>query len=450
MKQRSRVLVTAVAAVTVFALAALPARAAAGDPDTTFGGDGKVRSDFAGQFDLGQGVVIQPNGRIVAVGQAGAGPTFDSADFGVARYLDNGDPDPAFSGDGLQQTDFSGTGDSARAAAMDGTKIVVVGSSETTGGGRFAVARYGSGGALDSTFSGDGKTRTAFAGFDDSFANDIAVGDDGKAIVVGSATSGAKHLSGRGGPDTEVDFAVARYKPNGALDGTFGGGDGRVTTDFGGNDDSGQAVALLASGQFYVVGSSQTASFEQRIVVANYEANGTLDSSFSGDGKVVVNMSPGDSEHAAGIAIRPDGKILVGASVRNGATSTSEADIGVLLLNANGTIATTFGGGDGMTFADYGGVEDPDEMVRDTTGKVFFVATRPFVSAESPQAILVFRLNSGGGKDLSYGTAGKATVEFDDGVGGFGLAVDSSHRAVAVGRVGIGAGGDFAAVRLQA
>jgi uncharacterized delta-60 repeat protein len=449
--RRMRSAATAAAVVVVVVLAtALPAWADAGDPDTTFGGTGVVRSDFAGQFDIAFDAVVQPNGRIVAVGQAADGSTFVDADFAVARYLANGDPDTAFSGDGLQRTDFVGDGDSAAAVALDAGKIVVAGSSDgAEGNSRFAVARYGSGGGLDSTFSGDGKVRTTFPGFLSAVANDVAVRGDGRIVVVGGARTGPPHLRDRGGDGSQTDVAVARYKSGGALDGTFGGGDGRVTTDFAGSSEQGQAVALLDSGAILVAGLSQIVSGEQRIVVVKYRANGTLDPGFDGDGRVVVNMVPGESEEAVGIAVRGDGKIVVGASVHDAVSGTSAADVGVLLLNGNGSIATSFGGGDGKTFNDYGGAEDTFGMVRDTAGKLLFVGVRPPVGAV-PQALRVYRLTSSGGKDLAYGTAGAATVEDPDGIGGFGLAVDASNRAIAVGRAGIGNDADFAVARLQA
>jgi uncharacterized delta-60 repeat protein len=447
--RRLRAFIVPIATTAVVLATALPALAASGDPDPSFGGDGSVRTDFVGQFDISFDVIVQPNGRIVAVGQAGTSTTFGGADFGIARYLSNGDPDTSFSGDGRQRTDFSGTGDSAGAVALqDDGRIVVAGvTTNASENGKFAVVRYTTGGALDHTFSGDGKVATAFAGYFTAAASDVAVQGDGRIVVVGSAASGTPHL--RGGPGEQNDIAVARYKPGGALDTTFGGGDGRVTTDFAGNFDSGHSVLVLGSGDILVAGSSQTMAGEQRIVVVEYRPNGTLDTAFSGDGKIVVNMSPGQPESAAGIAVRGDGKIMVGASVRDAVSGTSDADLGVLLLTAGGTIATTFGGGDGMAFADFGGTEDPDQMVRDTDGKLYFVATRPFASP-TPQAIWVFRLTSAGAKDTSFGTSGRAELDDPDGVGGFGLAVDGSHRPVAVGRVGIGNDGDFAVARFLA
>ncbi len=436
----------ALAAVMLLATA-LPARAAAGDPDTTFSGDGLAQMDFSGGFDIANDVLVQPNGRILTVGQA-TGALFESADFGLARFLSNGDPDTGFSGDGKQRTDFLGDGDVAEAVALQSdNKIVVAGSSsDTESVGRMAVARYAAAGSLDTTFSGDGKVRTAFPGYNSAFGNDVAVQADGKIVVVGGAQSGPPH---RGEPGVQTDIAVARYKPGGLLDGTFGG-DGRVTSDFAGNSEFGRAVAILDSGKIVVAGMSQTPTFEQRLVVVQYQSNGTLDPGFSGDGKLVVNLSSGNSENAVGIAVRGDGKIVVGASARNAVSPTSDSDIAVVLINANGTLSTSFGGGDGIAFVDYGGVDDPQAMVRDTTGKLLFAGLRPFVDADHQQALLVFRLTGAGGKDLTFGLSGRATFEDPDGIGGFGIAVDASHRPVASGRVRAGNEGDFAVVRFQA
>src|SRR5206468_12680232 len=150
---------------------------------------------------------------------------------------------------------------------------------------------------------------------------------DGRILAAGSAFFGTPHLRGGGG---QTDFAIARYLPNGTLDPAFGGGDGQVTTDFAGGTDFVQAIALLGSGHFLVAGTSQTPSFEQRIAIAEYLPNGTLDTAFSGDGKVVVNMVPGEPETVAGLVVRPDGKILVGVSARNAVSASSESDIGQL------------------------------------------------------------------------------------------------------------------------
>jgi uncharacterized delta-60 repeat protein len=439
-----------VCALALVLATGLPANAASGDPDTTFSSDGMARVDLKGGFDIANDVLVQPNGRILAVGQA-TGTTFASADFGLARFLSNGDPDSGFSGDGKQITDFVGNGDVANAVTLQGDgKIVAAGTSsdnDSESMSRMAVARYGPGGGLDTTFSVDGRTRTAFPGSDGAFANDVAVQSDGKIVVVGGVHFGPPH---RGEPGAQSDIGVVRYKAGGAIDGTFGGGDGRVATDFAGSSDNGKAVALLDSGAILVAGQSQTPTLEQRIVLVKYQPNGSLDPGFSGDGKLVINLVPGQSEDAVGIAVRGDGKIVVGAQARYAVSASSVEDIAVALVNANGTLSTSFGGGDGIAFVDYGGSDQPQAMVRDSSGKLVFAGLRPFVDAGHPQALLAYRLTAAGGKDLTFGSSGRATFEDPTGIGGFAVALDGSHRPVIGGRVNSGNLGDFAVVRFQA
>jgi uncharacterized delta-60 repeat protein len=96
-------------------------------------------------------------------------------------------------------------------------------------------------GELDPSFDGDGKVVTDFVRADRSRVDrafDVAVQADGKIVAVG--------VSSRG--NFAIDFAITRYNLDGSLDSTFGGGDGQVLTDLGG-DDSASAVAIQADGK---------------------------------------------------------------------------------------------------------------------------------------------------------------------------------------------------------
>ena len=103
-------------------------------------------------------MALQANGKIVAVGDA-ARPS--ASDFALARYNPNGSLDTTFSGDGKQTTDFGGV-DVANGVALQGDgKIVAVGQRGGTASD-FALARYNPNGSLDTSFSGDGKQTTDF------------------------------------------------------------------------------------------------------------------------------------------------------------------------------------------------------------------------------------------------------------------------------------------------
>lgn len=130
--------------------------------DSTFGGDGKVTTDFIGTDDLAYALAIQPDGKIVAAGSTFAASGTTPANFGLARYEADGDLDPTFDGDGLVTTDFNGKNDEAYAVVIQPNGRIVAGGTATVGTSSFdaALARYESTGALDSSFGTGGKVTT--------------------------------------------------------------------------------------------------------------------------------------------------------------------------------------------------------------------------------------------------------------------------------------------------
>jgi serralysin len=202
----------------------------------------------------GRSTLVQPDGKILVVGHSGE-------DFGLARYTADGALDKSFSGNGKLKTDFSQGADEARTVVLGpGAKILVAGHS----GEDLAVARYKANGKLDRSFSGDGKLTTDFIGSGDD-GQSCVVQPNGKILVVGNAGK---------------DFALARFKADGTLDESFSG-DGKQTTDFAGGSDSARAVSIRGDGKILVAGRSGHA-----LAFARYNADGTLDKSFSGDGKL--------------------------------------------------------------------------------------------------------------------------------------------------------------------
>lgn len=93
------------------------------------------------------------------------------------------------------------------------------------------------------------------------------------------------------------------------LDPTFGN-NGKVITAFGTADDLALRLALQPDGKIVVVGVAGDSSFNSDFAVARYNSNGTLDTSFDGDGKVTDDID-GDEDSANTVALQPDGKIVV-------------------------------------------------------------------------------------------------------------------------------------------
>jgi uncharacterized delta-60 repeat protein len=198
-----------------------------GTLDASFGTGGKVTTAFLSQgFSEAQAnsVAVQPDGRIVAAGNAMVGGAFD---FALARYNSNGTLDASFGTGGRVTTDFAGANDQAESVAVqpDG-RIIAAGAAGLfiNRGFDFALARYNSNGTLDTSFGTSGKVTTDFAGANDvpSEPSAIALQGDGKIVVVGQTFVGGFS-----------DFALARFNSNGTLDASFGTS-GKVTTDFAG------------------------------------------------------------------------------------------------------------------------------------------------------------------------------------------------------------------------
>jgi uncharacterized delta-60 repeat protein len=264
-------------------------------PDTAFGTGGKLTTDI-GATDSANAVAIQSDTKIVAAGASGA-------DFAVARYDNEGVPDPGFDGNGNLTTDFSGGTDRANAIAIQSDGKIVVGGLTD---GNFALARLNANGTLDVdddgagpdlAFGAGGKVTTDFTGTDELYGLALEVGD--KIVAAGRTSAGTN-------PD---NFALARYLPaTGALDSSFDG-DGKQTTDFGG-DESAYGVAIQSDGSINAAGSTSSAPNPNNAAIAHYTSSGSLDGTFSGDGRTTVDFAPSSNE-ARAIAMQPGKRLLI-------------------------------------------------------------------------------------------------------------------------------------------
>ena len=304
--------------------------------DTSFAGDpGKAVISFNLGPVTATAVAVQADGRIVVAGTVDRGG--GDLDFIVARLNTDGTPDTSFSGDGLATVAFDLGGanaDTAGGMAMqpDG-RIVVVGTVERGGGNfDFAVARLNANGSTDTSFDGDGRQTVAFdlGGANVDAARGVALQPDGRIVVAGTVS--------RAGLDQ--DFGVARLNTDGALDTSFSG-DGRRTVAFdlgGANVDRARAVALQPDGRIVVAGAAEIGGGNFDFAVARLDTDGTLDTSFSSDGRATVAFNVGDTnaDLANGVAIQPDGKIVVAGDVARIATAGGNA-MGVARLHTDST-----------------------------------------------------------------------------------------------------------------
>ena len=312
------------------------------------------------------------------------------AAFAATALSAGADRDLAFGDGGLVTTDFGASDDEGQAVALQAdSKIVVVGGRNIDAdfdSNDFALARYETDGSLDPTFDGDGKVITDF-GTNRDEARAVAIQNDG-AIVVGGWNA--------------FDFQLARYLPNGALDPDFGDG-GHLVTDLGGGDFVAD-LAIQADGGIVAVGGNGN------FALARYLPDGTLDPSFSADGKVTTQFDGGSAADA--VALQADGKLVV---VGRGPCNPSCRDFALARYNPDGSLDTTFDG-DGKLTTDFGGDFDAaGDVALQDDGSIVVAGRGATSTGRSWDGFAIARYNVDGRLDGSFDGDGKTILADDTG-----------------------------------
>lgn len=405
--------------------------AAPGDLDPSFGGTGMVTTSILPPaFEGASSLAIQNDGKIVAAGFS------NDADFNpilaVARYDTSGSLDPAFGSGGkvavsgvyLHSLDFNSYSANVDVALQQDGKIVVVCALSTSlSRTDFGIVRLDTSGDPDPTFGVGGIVLTDFFGNDDG-ANSVAIQQDGKIVVAGIATNAV----GVG------DFALARYDSNGSLDPGFGSG-GKVTTDFAGFYDVANGVAIANDGKIVAVGAAAfDLTYKRDFAVARYNTDGSLDSSFDGDGKATFHLSQ-EYAIASSVVIQPsDGKIVVagGAVIPNNLGYFS--DFALVRYDEFGIPDPTFGNA-GIVLSDFGGSEYANDVVLQDDGKIVAAGYRQDpADIELAHDFCLARYDTNGNLDPTFGSNGRVITDFGNSLDqGEGVVLTSDCKIVLAG-----------------
>ena len=369
-------------AITAHQDATVTVRGGPGSIDTSFATAGLARTPVGPTDDHAEAMVVQPDGKVVVAGW-GNGPLGYA--FELVRLDRDGALDATF-GDGGKVVVAVGNGyDEVHALALqaDG-KLLVAGSvDETPKGKSFAMARFNADGSLDTTFGTAGHVITSFGSqSDEAFA--IAVQPDGR-IVLGGHTYTAE----RG-----VDFALARYLPDGSLDPSFGtgglvvkpiheldsrdsiyalalqpihgelcivaaGGEGDFTLHrfhADGSDDYSFGVGQRPDGEFgSVIGAARAITIDAQghLIVAGHvghdfallrlDADGLADEGFGGSGRVITKVSATNWDEAQAVVAQADGRVLVAGWSYSGGGSAG--DFVLARYTTTGALDAAFGNG---------------------------------------------------------------------------------------------------------
>src|SRR5215211_571482 len=312
----------------------------------------------------------------------------------------------------------------------------------------FTAPVRASDGELDPSF-GDGGIVTTSIG-SDSGANAMAITRAGRILVAGWASNG-----------TDRDFALARYKPDGRLDRSFGSG-GVVTTAIGSFDDVATAVAIGPRGRIVVAGWAAKDLYSPELALARYKRNGRLDRSFGSGGTVMEPIDSGGCDgyeircpaEAHGVAIDSDGRIVVAGWVVTDLAFIPDHDFAVMRYKPDGTLDVSFGS-NGAVITSFGGggvVTDHVDVLNvalalaiDSEGRLVVAGVRGCSTACDDQGDFgLIRYAPDGTRDPSFGSHGTVTTDFGtDYDQANAVAIDARGRIVAAG----GSGGAFALAR---
>jgi len=416
----------ATAIMLLFSAGGQLAQAADGDLDPTFGTGGQVMTDFNRSTDIAFAVALQPDGKYVVVGTTYTNNDYSGEDFAIARYNTDGTLDTTFGRGGKVRTDFPGLAAVVSAVVVqpDG-KIVVAGGAfpDFTFLGDFELVRYNPDGSLDTSFGSGGIVTTSFPG-QGSYAFALALQSDGKIIAAGT-----DFVNFSSEDNSNTDFALERYNPDGTPDTTFGNG-GQVTTDFDGFNDDVFSILIQADGKLVAVGSAKTPATFYDFAAVRYLANGTIDTTFGVAGKVRTDFGHADFDQARSAALQPDGKIVAaGTTIFNNGLSEPFA---VARYNTNGTLDTTFDS-DGKLQINFGSFDQTAyKVLLQPDGKIITVGYPNTESSDSD--FLLARCNTNGSLDTTFGVGGKVRTSFGDLNGGaYGAVLQPDGKIAAVG-----------------
>jgi uncharacterized delta-60 repeat protein len=285
--------------------------------DPSFGSGGKVLTSIGTGFDGAGPVVIQPDGKILVAGTSQT--SSQNLDFALLRYTTSGALDTTFGTGGKVLTSFGApANDNAASIALKPNgDIVVAGNHETTSTADFAVARYTPAGVLDAGFGTGGKVLTSFSATRVAFVSGVGLQSNGDVVVSGYSDANQ--------PAGTYDFALARYTPAGVLDTSFGSG-GKVLTDFGSSTyDVAYGMTIEKRDKIVAAGVSDASDTNGDFALARYTKNGALDAGFGSGGKVLTDLASGSADSAQAIVFANRKLVVAGVTTANGSEDFAAA-----------------------------------------------------------------------------------------------------------------------------
>ena len=362
-----------------------------GKLDSSFGEGGIVATGFPGNTTSDKGVktLVLPDGKIIAAG-----------------YINNASFLYKISSEGIPDTNFGVKGIScvlsslvvSDALLQDDGKIIITGTPNEDGFGDVKLARFNADGTLDKNFGIAGIATRLGSGYEREQPL-MAIQPGGKIVVVKTASDYNNVLLGI----YDHDFLLFRFNADGTLDNTFGN-NGNVFTDFNRQDESNAKITILPDGKIILTGSTNTCQYGSCYdgILARYNVNGTLDESFSGDGKLILDFGD-DIESICAAFLQENGALLL--SGISGAYDSNDINFVLARINSDGSFDSTFDG-DGILLSPFNyNYLTITSVVMQSDGK--FVTGGSILDINDyTNDFVFFRFNNNGSLDITFNGAG--------------------------------------------
>jgi uncharacterized delta-60 repeat protein len=235
---------------------------------------------------------------------------------------------------------------------------------------------------------------------------------------------------------TLEDFIVARYNANGSLDKRFGN-NGKITTDFFRNVDVINALAIQPDGKIVVAGVAQlggSGGTPRVFALARYTSDGRPDPGFGNGGSLTTSFG-GTFSSVSAIMVQPDGKIVVaGTADFNPRVPGSGLDFALARYHANGSLDASFGDAGKVVFDFFGSFDQANAAVLQADGKIIVVGSASYDSVNTDIGFALTRINPDGSTDFGFGSGGKQITDFfDAGAKANGIVLQPDGRFVVAG-----------------
>ncbi len=383
--------------------------------DPTFGNAGVVQQGLSGfGGDLANDVSLMPDGRIVVAATSGG----QEGAMVVMRILENGVLDNSFNGTGIADVNFGSTSSGEAIALQADGRIVVAGSAFFEGSfDDLAFARFKENGALDTSFSEDGRFTVTRSGAADAVLS-LAVGS-GDQIIAGGKFDGPVG-----------DMVALQLLANGNLDPSFGS-NGIFETSLH-TGEVAQDLVLKQDGRIALAGGWRLTLPDADLAILQLNADGTVDQGYGVDG-LFRPSEVGYTTVVLSASERNDGRIvLLGIRYVSGFGGQQQLFTG--RVTENGEWDTSYGSG-GRTFLPVGApyVGFARDMALLADGKCL-VTVDVIDTTTNASAIMVMRTMPDGGLDVAFGNNGRVVMPCPGGGCSVkALAVDALERVIAVG-----------------